>query len=50
MRGAISPFHNTPSLHGAQLKHRDKFAFTLQRHFKSLLVGIGWQAFEYFVG
>jgi hypothetical protein len=29
MRGAISPFPNTPSWRGAQLKHRDKFTFYL---------------------
>jgi hypothetical protein len=28
MRGAIFPFHNTPSWRGAQLKHRDNFIFT----------------------
>jgi hypothetical protein len=25
MRGAVPPFLNTPSWHGAQLKHSDKF-------------------------
>jgi hypothetical protein len=29
MRGAIPPLPNTPSLRGAQLKHRDTFTFTL---------------------
>jgi len=28
MSGAISPFPNTPSWRGAQLKHRDNFTFT----------------------
>jgi hypothetical protein len=28
MRGAITPFPNTPSWCGAQLKRRDNFAFT----------------------
>jgi hypothetical protein len=27
MRGAITPFPNTPSWRGAQSKHRDKFTF-----------------------
>jgi hypothetical protein len=27
MRGAIPPLPNTPSWHGAQLKHRDNFTF-----------------------
>jgi hypothetical protein len=27
MSGAILPFPNTPSWHGAQLKHRDNFTF-----------------------
>jgi len=27
MSGAIPPLPNTPSWHGAQLKHRDNFAF-----------------------
>jgi hypothetical protein len=30
MSGAIPPHPNTPSLRGAQLKHRDNFTFTLQ--------------------
>jgi hypothetical protein len=30
MRGATSPLPNTPSLSGAQLKHRDNFAFTFR--------------------
>jgi hypothetical protein len=28
MSGVIPPLTNTPSWHGAQLKHRDKFTFT----------------------
>jgi len=28
MCGAIHPLPNMPSQHGAQLKHRDNFAFT----------------------
>jgi hypothetical protein len=28
MSGAIPPLPNTPSLRGAQLKHRDNFTFT----------------------
>jgi hypothetical protein len=30
MSGAIPPLPNTPSWRGTQLKHRDKFTFTLQ--------------------
>jgi hypothetical protein len=29
MSGAIPPLSNTPSWHGAQLKHKDNFTFTL---------------------
>jgi hypothetical protein len=29
MREAILPLPNTPSWHGAQLKHKDNFTFTL---------------------
>jgi hypothetical protein len=31
IRGAISPFPNTPSWRGAQLKHMDNFTFTLTK-------------------
>jgi hypothetical protein len=32
MNGAIPPLPNTPSWHGAQLKHRDKFALLSPKH------------------
>jgi len=32
MREAIPPLPNTPSLRGAQLKHRDNFTFTFNRY------------------
>jgi hypothetical protein len=38
MRGAVPPLPNTPSWHGAHLKHRDNFTFTLYYTMNPLMV------------
>jgi hypothetical protein len=43
MSGAIPSLPNTPSWHGAQLKHRDNFTFTFT--FMDLRE-IGWEIVE----
>jgi hypothetical protein len=40
MRGAIPPLPNTPSWHGAQLKHRGNFTFTLQTYTSRLILAL----------
>jgi hypothetical protein len=37
MHGTIPPLPNTPSWHGAQLKHRDNFAFSCHKMEASVL-------------
>jgi hypothetical protein len=39
MSGTIPPLPNTPSWHGAQLKHRDNFIFTFTYNFYARLTG-----------